>query len=713
MNDTTQVRPVTSWYDEWFTKVDTKLLCLQNSRGEFLLDKVNERNLKHLNSTCIDKLWFPQLLLITLVEVDRHKDVATIKTLISILNNRFSNIFSEFKITSWSNFNANTHMYKYFIGEIYTEHTNSQRQKLLDNYNTACYNTQKWVGRTLSLDEQTYYNQLLLPKLNFDSRDFSFNKLANEQAIETRKNETDAIVPHLPMIRAEANLRWNQMKRLRDVFHQQIKSKETEELSLPLEFSYAEPQRIGEVFYFRLWDKPSFVLHHQSKFSDVIVKQATNKQKTYSDENNAYFLEFIRAETVESDSVANGLWFNELIEQNVIGNWEKIRPSEEHGDIRNFLNLWGYVSEGNKYPKPFFSMHKSILTPSTFVTLHKNKADGLLIDVEPFYIACTLGLLSIDILTTTGARINELLQINNTKECITVKKINDKLHFSFKAIPKGRDSLEEFYISKQTMEHIQMVSRCLKESYNQDKIPSVLYRGERNHLFPKPRPYYFQYAEKALKKDAIHSIIRFLLHGLIFETNSGKPVTIKTHLLRHAFATEAVQRQNINIDLVAKMLHQKDLNVTAYYSAPTPSQISEKVGELHDVISSYVDIDDAYLRSPKELQQQFDEHTELVGVYNKVLGGTCVTDYVCPTKMQCLGCKAKIPEPDQEDELLEVIQLSKDMEKRFKQMGLEIEVRKAKEMAKQAKIELKEIDLIKQYREERQYEPKTRINPFR
>ena len=53
------------------------------------------------------------------------------------------------------------------------------------------------------------------------------------------------------------------------------------------------------------------------------------------------------------------------------------------------------------------------------------------------------------------------------------------------------------------------------------------------------------------------------------------------------------------------------------------------------------------------------------------------------------------------------------MEKRFKQMGLEVEVRKAKEMAKQAKIELKEIDLIKQYREERQYEPATKRNPFR
>lgn len=168
------------------------------------------------------------------------------------------------------------------------------------------------------------------------------------------------------------------------------------------------------------------------------------------------------------------------------------------------------------------------------------------------------------------------------------------------------------------MEHIQTVSRMLKAHYGGDKIPSVLYRNERKHLFPTPIPYYFQYAGKALTRFALHSSIRFLLHGLLFEMQNGKAVTVKTHLLRHAFATEAVQRQKMPIDIVAKMLHQKDLNVTGYYSAPTPTQIAESVSELHDVISSYVDIDDVYLRSPQELQKEFDVHAEKVGVFNKV-----------------------------------------------------------------------------------------------
>ena len=704
---------MTEWYDKWLGKMDTKLMCLKNGRSEFLIDKVDQRNLKYLNNNCLNFDWKNHLLLIILIEVAQNKDTLTIKRIIATLSTRFKDIFNHFNITRLLDFDLNVHLYGYLKGEIFPNDSNSKRSELLSCYTGSEYNTKKWIHNNLSFEEQEYYKQFLLQPISFDPRDFSLRKLAKEQAQTIRKDETDAIVPMLPTIRAEANLRWNQMKRLRDAFHQQIQELETKSFSLPIEFFYDEPERIGERFHFRLWDKPSFVLHHQIHFSENIIKQATEKKGTYSDKNNAYFLEFIRAESIEDESEGEGLWFNELIEFNVLGAWSTYRPNEEHKRILKFLSFWGYEQEHQQKPVPFFSHHKGILTPSTFVTFHKDKVKGLLIDVEPFYAACTFGLLATDILTTTGARINELLQINNTKECILIKKVKGKLHFSFKAIPKGRDSLEEFYISKQTMGHIQTVARLLKEHYAVEKIPSNLYRNDRKHHFLEPMPYYFQYEGNAMKNDAIYSSIRFLLHGLVLETQSGKPVTIKTHLLRHAFATEAVQRQNVNIDIVAKLLHQRDLNVTAYYSAPTPSQIAESVSELHDVISSYVDIDDAYLRSPKELQQQFDEHAEKVGVYNKVLGGTCVTDFVCPTKMQCLGCKAKVPEPDQEHELLEVIQLSRDMEKRFKQMGLEVEVRKAKEMAKQAKIELKEIDLIKQYREERHYEPATKRNPFR
>lgn len=50
-----------------------------------------------------------------------------------------------------------------------------------------------------------------------------------------------------------------------------------------------------------------------------------------------------------------------------------------------------------------------LISLSTFISLNKDKAEGVLLDVEPLYAAVTFGLLALDIFTTTRARLNELL----------------------------------------------------------------------------------------------------------------------------------------------------------------------------------------------------------------------------------------------------------------------------------------------------------------
>ncbi|MDF1997325.1 site-specific integrase [Peribacillus frigoritolerans] len=713
MTTAIETTPNSEWYHKLQGKLDKEILHLQDTRGVFFLDKVDERNLKYFTNKCKDKPWANQLLFGILVSTDRSLDHITILEIATKINPRLDDIFFAFNLKEMSEFNVDEHMYQYLKGVIYPEHSNNMRSNMLGIYKRLAYYIKKWMTQKLSVSQQAYFDQFIFPMPSFDSREFSFIKLAKEQAQDTRKNETDAIVPFLSQIRAEAHFRWNQIKRLRDAFQKAIEETKKHSIPLPMVFHYEEPERIGERFYFRLWDKPTFVLHHQDQFPDTVVQNARNRKSTYSEEKNHHFVELVKAESIHDDDEVEGLWFTELIEEGVLGHPYQNATEEEMDQKRAFLSLWGYcdINSGSN-PRPFDSQHKGILTPSTFISKYKNKADGIIFDVEQFYVACTFGLLAIDILTTTGARLNELLQINNMKQCIQIKKVKERLHYSFYAIPKGRDEVEEFYVSKQTMEIIQTVSRMLKDHYGSGTIPSVKYRYNRKHLFPEPKPFYFQYHNKAFKQDVVSSCIHFLLHGLRFETQEGTPVTVKTHLLRHAFATEAVQRQKMPMDIVAKILHQRDLKVTGYYSAPTPSQIAESVGELQDVISSYVDLDDALLRSPKELQKELEKYSEKVGVFNKVLGGTCVTDSVCPTKMACLGCKAKVPQPEQENDLLEVIELSKDMEKRFKEIGLEVEVRKAKEMQKQAKIELKEIDFIKKYREEQKHEPVIQYNPF-
>ena len=244
---------------------------------------------------------------------------------------------------------------------------------------------------------------------------------------------------------------------------------------------------MGERFYYRLWDKPSFVLNHKDQFPASSLKSAYKRTGAYSDENNNYYVEFVKAERLDDEEEAEGLWFVELFEKNVVGNRSLNGKEGEIQQRRKLLYSWGYGEEGTN-PVPFFSMHKGIITPSTFVSRNKDITKGILFDVEPLYAGVTFGLLALDILTTTGARLNELLQISYTKECLKSIKADNKLHHSFYAIPKGRDEVESFYISDQTMKLIAKVSvlKLLKYHYGTKKIPKVKFQYMRKHLFPEP-----------------------------------------------------------------------------------------------------------------------------------------------------------------------------------------------------------------------------------
>ena len=99
------------------------------------------------------------------------------------------------------------------------------------------------------------------------------------------------------------------------------------------------------------------------------------------------------------------------------------------------------------------------------------------------------------------------------------------------------------------------------------------------------------------------SCMRFLLHGMVFRTREGKLVVLKSHLLRHAFATHAVQVEKIPIDVVGAWLHQKNLAITDYYSKPTESMVAEASDLFLSRVAAQINVSEAVLRSPDELRQ--------------------------------------------------------------------------------------------------------------
>ena len=91
---------------------------------------------------------------------------------------------------------------------------------------------------------------------------------------------------------------------------------------------------------------------------------------------------------------------------------------------------------------------------------------------------------------------------------------------------------------------------------------------------------------------------------MIFHTSEGTQVVIKAHLLRHAFATFAVQVEGMSVDLVAKWLQQKNLEVTKYYSEmPEYMQVEQHASFLAR-LATQIDIREAILRSPEEIAKQ-------------------------------------------------------------------------------------------------------------
>src|SRR2546427_3796320 len=96
----------------------------------------------------------------------------------------------------------------------------------------------------------------------------------------------------------------------------------------------------------------------------------------------------------------------------------------------------------------------------------QEKAQGVLIPVESLYAASLFGLLALDVLTSTGMRMNELLQIS--RNCL-VQLVEDpplhaadqspRLRYLFRLIPKGERTLtlHNYAVGKETIRLVEKV----------------------------------------------------------------------------------------------------------------------------------------------------------------------------------------------------------------------------------------------------------------
>ncbi|WCK55915.1 site-specific integrase [Aneurinibacillus sp. Ricciae_BoGa-3] len=718
-----------TWFQQLKGNIVDEILAITDGKGRSGWEKLDKNFLWYFVRNCAGFPWANHLALSMVVRVLNNNDYKTIQNSIYSVHPRLKDLFDIFDLSSMEEFDPDKHMYDYLTKEVLKEDSDSMRASFHSTYTGNRRIVESWLRTKCDDITRSKLMPYLLPSFTYSAKELGIRKKARNQAIETRKNETNAIVPVYPQIRAEAHLRWNQLKRLRDQYTKVLKEVQTKGFSLPLDFNYYDKDptdknvKYVEQFHFRLWDKRSFVLAHQEKMSENTIKAAQKQTGAYSYEQNEYFLEFIKAVPLKGDLEESqdreGLWFLELLKEGVLGTYYYSNDTEIKERKKRFLLKWGYgvKDKMESYPKPFESQVAGVLSQPKFISENQGRSVGVIFSPEPFYVAATFGLTAIDLITTTGARINEVLQITPTKKCLVITNDTDGkkpiTRYLFRVIPKGRTEHENFYMTEESFKLISDLTKMLKEHYTDGNIPRIAYQGNRGILKGEDgiAPYLFQYNGQGLTgSHGISSCMRYLLHRMIFQDQEGNPIIIKAHLLRHAFANHLQHAQKVPIDIIAKILHQKDTGVTEYYAEATDSQVAVKTHELHQIMATYIHLNSSVVRGGEELIKALEERRQKVGTFTQVVGGICSVDALCPVKMACVGCGGKIPTPEKKDDLIEYKKWAEESLDLFEQTDKPLEVQKMKAVIRDADKELYEIELIEQYRRDEQYEPELRIN---
>ncbi len=716
-------------------KVASEVFCAPRTEGDPTGEwpVVHARVIGYLVRNVLGKPWADHLTLIAAVMSAQRRDVWTVEQVLRTLHPRFSSLFPVFDLDSASQWSIDQHLVPYMRGEVLSQDPLSSRVTFFKRYMSATNLVASWLD-FLPDAQQEVYQPFLLPTVNpFLAEEFSkVEKEVERQQQDHRKEETEAVVPQFTALRAEAHFRYNRMARLWQAYQQALEQVLPNHSNLPLEFSYEEGDPPVERIQCRLWDRRSFVLHpeHAHQYHPDTVSRARSKQRGFTDDNNKVFLEVMKTERLDGDAPPDGFWFTEILKRGVLGQKARWGAEQEVAARQAWLRQWGYgENHSTEAASPFDAHHQGLLTwPDTnstgrstanFIGEAQRRTDGTLIPVESFNAATTFGLLALELLTTTGMRINELMQVSLLPECI-IRMVDDpppgasnqtpRIRYVLRLLPKGErtDKRHHYGIGKDAIRLIEHTARMLCVHYHLqpgELLPRVPFRPDHNrsHRFNGEKvPYIFQYHTQHLDDDAISACLRFLMYGMTFQTSSGVPVILKPHLLRHAFATFAVQVEGLPIDLVAEWLKQKNLDTTRYYSQKGQQEVAEEHASFVERLATEINIREAIVRSPEEIRKLAEAARQRVGTLVPVCGGECTFDGFCHNQFDCIRCPSKAPEPEKRYQVEEKQRWTEERLAYYECEGLVLEAEKMRQLLRNCALELREMDMMTAYRKDAQ-----------
>jgi hypothetical protein len=442
---------------------------------------VHERVVMYLYYHVSGKPWMNHLALVAAVLTARHRDVNTVRCVLTILHVRFTELFSALQMETMSEWDADTHMRAYLLGEILPEASDATRARFWKEYNAASTQLQSWL-QSLPAEKRLRYQPFVLPPMApWVVEGLTKRDEVEQQQHQHRKTETDAVVPRFSALRVEAHFRFNKMIRLYQAYLQALRKVESDHSNLPLDFSYNEGDPPQERFHFRIWDRRTFILDHARLYTRTPVMWAQKGIQTCSKERNTLFLEFVKAERLVGEAPPEGLWFTELLQMGILGQKPRQGSEQQLEAKRTWLKAWGYLEQETKGNlTPFWTLVPGLLTwslaESQFMFTAQQKTEGALVPIEALYAAAHFGVLAVDLFTTTGMRSNEAMQVRLSPDCFTRLIVNappgakdqtPRIRFAFRLIPKGErtDTPQNYFIGEETKRLLVKVARMLADVY--------------------------------------------------------------------------------------------------------------------------------------------------------------------------------------------------------------------------------------------------------
>lgn len=561
-----------------------------------------------------------------------------------------------------------------------------------------------WTGMQHALDE--YGESLSGPELETMRAFFlkpltSRHKLSvirpegsySEEQRERAKRKSDAVQAHFYRLRHLAALRVNQVARLYKAVRDAIALMETGKEHLPYTFSYQKPVPSGDGqtsvrVDLMLWDTLSLFDHAVSRGMRAEQRASERAALTghFADERRAFLVEYLRP--ASADPGNEPFWFLDILRHHLFEDVEHKADALVVAARREFCRRWGYPHIG-KWGDNSCLLSYGLGSGRTIRFLERTEGREF-IPWAGLYGGMLMGALVIRMGTVTGARLGETQQIAQNPECVKkLENVGPKMasRWILRLFPKGtRSKRADYYIDDDTKDLLLSLMRFQIEQCGDTKIPVVAIERDKT----APDRLLLQWRTRGVTQTSLNGMVRLLLHGLTFRAIDGEPVQISSHVLRHAYATE-LANQRVPIEVIARILHQRDTSVTKYYSQPTANQV---IAAAEMLFVDRIDLAAEIRRSPDEIAKLLREAEGKVGALTEVIGGTCTVGNMCPAKFACMGCSGNAPDPAKRDQVLQKRTWAETQAGYAQAQGLLAEERQMREITESCRLTLDEMDLI-------------------